>query len=188
MSKFKVGDKVRCNASQFSGDRVVHPGQVCVVTHVDGEHFIAVDNLITNGVPTMYLGAFEIVEEEDKPESLPFDLKTQPWYILVNNEQENKLALEWLFEQGMEWFFGKKVQWYNCKYLTNTRSYNVGVGPHIMHGSDMPVGYEIKLTHKVVTDVQWPTIPVESEKDKAIRELQETIEKAKQQIDELMKH
>lgn len=47
-----------------------------------------------------------ILEYIGEKEMNKFDLKTQPWFICVNNEEESKAAQEWLFEQGMTWWGG----------------------------------------------------------------------------------
>jgi hypothetical protein len=203
--KFRVKDETHCKTLQ---EALFEAGYnwYCdkyVVQHLDCEFLWAEQDGTLSQIKTNDEKFFLNTEEpeytytngkfvpvcDEQPETKPFDLKTQPWYILVNSEKENKLALEWLFEQGMDWNWQKgQILWYGQHYLTNSDAHG-NCCKYIMHGRGaLPKAYEIKLTHKIVTDVQWPTIPVESEKDKAIRELQETIEKAKQQIDELMKH
>jgi len=43
---------------------------------------------------------FNLVKEEPKQ---MFNIKTDPWFIRVNSEEESKVIQDWLFEQGIMW-------------------------------------------------------------------------------------
>jgi len=182
MSKFKIGDKVRCSYKQYFGE---DNGIIGTVTHINGQR-MTVNNLLSHEVDfIMFGGAFELVEEDKTPD---FDLKTMPWVIYVSSEAENKAALEWLFEMGMNWAFSpNEILWYGQEQLTNVGS-DGEIERHIMHGIGKaePEAKEIKLKYETKTSVvgvEWSV--VETEKDKAIRELEETINNAKLQIEAL---
>ena len=118
-----------------------------------------------------------------KEEKNMFNMKTMPWMILVNNEAEFDAVDEWLVGQGYP-SIGCKYPKY-CKYLTNTTS-GGSVADGIMHGGNAASTFrhEIKLNFKTVVDsVEWPV--VESERDKKIRELEESAKKIQEQINEL---
>lgn len=132
---------------------------------------------------TEYTEDFKLYKEEPVKQ---FDLKTQPWFVRVNNEQEFNLLQEWLKEN-----FGTH---YNCGWhpqmmgLTNTTVDGKIYNSYVMWFSDDKSlnqnSNEIKLHFKTALDsVEWPI--VESEEDKKIRELKETIEAAAKQIKEL---
>lgn len=115
-----------------------------------------------------------------------FDMKTQPWFIRINNEEEWDLAQQWLKEN-----FGKAcaATYSPCYSYFLTNKDDTGyIGDHPMHGRKESLAetkrYEIKLTYKTVIDsVIYPE--VETEQQKKIKELKETIRKAQEQIDAL---
>ena len=125
----------------------------------------------------------KVVKEEK--EEMQFDMKKEPWYIRVANEQEYELVQNWLLEN-----YGT-----NCvaeysrefKYLTNTYSGGHVNKSWVMYGSgNKPERQEIKLTFKTVIDsVTFPE--VKTEQQKQIEELEKTILLAKQQIETLKK-
>lgn len=196
--KFEVGQKVKLVNNQAGWFHFVIGDLATVVASAEGlsaaemseKGLVELSDVIEEAYD------WEIVEEEAKS----FDLKTQPWYILVNNTRESEAAEDWLKSQGIVFQFPTQF-FHDFRLFTNISEGSI-VKPYIMADRDQekPHPYlkriqieasEIKLqfeTKTSVTDVQWPTIPVESAKDKAIRELQDTIEKAKQQIAELKKH
>jgi hypothetical protein len=199
--KFEVGQKVKLVNNQAGWFHFVIGDLATVVADTRGLSAaeVAEKGLVELSDVIEEAYDWEIVGEETKP----FDLKTQPWYILVNNTRESEAAEDWLKSQGIDFQFPTQF-FHDFRLFTNISEGSI-VKPYMMADRDQekPHPYlkriqieasEIKLqfeTKTSITDVQWPVIPaepVESEKDKAIRELQETIEKAKQQIDELMKH
>lgn len=183
----KIGDKVRCHHTQvYGGNSSELPvGYEGVVTHVSGM-FIGVDNKLgRTGEPVLNSEVFEIIKEE-KQMSNPsrFNLETQPWKIYVNNEAEYNAANEWLKE--------KLDCSVNCRYfdeiiaISNIDSYDCIRGDLMWLGKNHDLDprvarHEIKLKYKTTVDsVEYPTI--ETDKQRKIRELKETIEKAQQQI------
>lgn len=99
-----------------------------------------------------------ILEYIGEKEMNKFDLKTQPWWIRVNNEEESKATQEWLFEQGMTWCDGGTHIGKTCfKYLTN---YNTdGDFPAGFMWMTLPNEYchtpdkEIKLSFETITKI-----------------------------------
>lgn len=100
-----------------------------------------------------------VIEYLGEKEMNKFDLKTQPWWIRVNNEEESKAAQLWLFEQGMTWRVGDtniRIG-HIYRYLMNISSVGVIDKDGFMHSSRMCDGmlpeYEIKLSFKTTTKV-----------------------------------
>lgn len=119
---------------------------------------------------------------------MEFDIKTMPWFIRMDNlTSSQRLAVgEWLLQ-----FFYSVPNIEHADYYTN-----IGNGSSM--GKDSiywgywgksfskrnPLVKEIKLNFKCVVDsVIYPE--VESEAEKQIQELKDTISKAQQQIEEL---
>lgn len=122
-----------------------------------------------------------------------FNIKQHNWFIRIESRQHCAAVQEWLFEQGVKWQYNTdgKPDHLNSNFLTNTYSDGT-LGKHLYHASMRsaisPKCKEIviKTTTKVVIDeVVYPVI--ETEQQKQIRELKETIEKAQKQIDALEK-
>lgn len=127
-----------------------------------------------------------------------FDLKTQPWHIKVKSPEENYAAQKWLFSQGLTWCNGDvDVDCLHSKILSNyfarQRKVNDIEVNHegFMHGAYPSEfnndDYELELQFEekiVVVDFTFPTVK-ESPEQKKIRELEETIAKAQEQINKL---
>lgn len=179
-SKFKVGDRIiRTSVHLFGG---VKKGEIYTIKKVLSDSNINLEECPIYSYDPAY---FELYKEEPVKQ---FDMKTQPWFIRVNNEQEFDLVQEWLKENfGTVPYFG----WYpQTKGLTNTNIDGKMYSDYVMWFCDdknlNQNTNEIKLRFKTTIDsVEWPI--VESEKDKKIRELQETIKKAEEQLKELHK-
>lgn len=184
MSKFKVGDKVCCvdDSGYHNTDYLVKGS---IYTIVDAYWFECKSGEVSIRDTTAYPEDFKLYKEEPMNQS---DMKTQPWFIRVTNEQEFNLVQEWLKKN-----FGKVYE--NSfvgepMFLTNISALR-GMCHDVFWSSDMDytqslrlVPNEIKVNFKTTIDsVVFPT--VESEKDKKIRELKETIEAAAKQIKEL---
>lgn len=138
-----------------------------------------------NRVPISYCTCFpndwELVEE--KPQ---FDLKKNPWFIRTGTKEKSEAAQKWLFEQGVHWWHGMEIKDHGEKYLTNADSSGV-TSSYILQGrlGAHASAQEIILEFEtVVKSVTYPI--VESEQDKKIKELKETIDKAQQQLEEMM--
>lgn len=181
-SKFKVGDKVRLLVDKTQTHwKFGNKGNVfTVVEYTNPDDYMTEYSIERNWLNIFHADIFEIVEE--------FDLKTQPWFIRVNNEQEFNLVQEWLKENfGTVPYFG----WYpQTKGLMNTNAEGKMYSDYVMWFRDdknlNQNANEIKVNFKTIIDsVEWPV--VESEKDKKIRELKETIKKASEQLEKLQK-
>lgn len=120
----------------------------------------------------------------------PIDMKTMPWYIDLKGATptEREAARQWLQSKGLSIRFadGKWI-----RYLTNTHT-GVFTIPrnYVLWGDEsmriQPRMKEIKLkfeTKSIVHSVEYPQ--VETEAEIKIRELEETINKAKEQITQL---
>ena len=119
-----------------------------------------------------------------------FDLHSNPWYIRVENEEQFNLANEWLKEN-----FGSRLEleYYTyIKFLTNT-TYRGEVRNDLVMWNDFFSAvcsfHEIKFNYKTtIISVECPVVQApETEQQKRIRELKDTIEFASKQLEELMK-
>ena len=170
-----------------NGDRVIRieHGYANVVK---GEQYIVDkhegDNLYLKGISGAYTARSFM-------QATTFQLKNQPWFIAINGKEHSRIAQEWLFEQGVQWeHMGKKVSYTEQAVLTNVDGSGI-IRDYIMHANSVKFkidqgAQEIKVHGhlKMVLDkVELPE--VESEQAKKIRELEDTIQKAQKQIDEL---
>jgi hypothetical protein len=177
---FKIGSTVRCVRIQSAGGKCIEVGYVGKVTHMS-THRLAVDNMLdAKGGTICYYDAFELIKEETKQ---MFNIKTDPWFIRVNSEQEFKIIQDWLQENyGCCLPLSYSVEF---EYLTNTLWTGQVEDAFIMYGQGDPLGTvsrkEIKLTFKTtVNSVEYPE--VNSPQQIQIEALQETISKAAMQI------
>lgn len=123
---------------------------------------------------------------------MSIDLKKDRWFIRVNSVEESIAAQEWLFEQELDWVGSQTLRTDFKKWEGFPKA--IGSG----HSSCRSLGQasvgwwenrdhqEIKLTFKQklsVSDVIYPT--KDSPQQAKIRELEETINKAQQQIKQL---
>lgn len=173
---FKIGDKVKCKNESSTLQLVA--GKVYKITDVC-RHYVKVDKPIDSD-DWCLASRFELVEE--KPQ---FDLKKNPWFIRTGTKEKSEAAQKWLFEQGVHWWHGMEIKDHGEKYLTNADSSGV-TSSYILqgrlgaHASAQEIILEFEI---VVKSVTYPV--VETEQDKKIKELQQTIEKAQKQIEEL---
>lgn len=124
---------------------------------------------------------------------MKIDLKKDRWFIRVNSVEESIAAQEWLFEQGITCWDGVdcSVEHNLPKVLTNYWADNLINRRGFMFSSKLArfiaePQCEIKLIFKQklsVSDVIYPT--KESPQQAKIRELEETINKAKEQLRQL---
>jgi hypothetical protein len=129
-----------------------------------------------------YCSDFEIIEEPS------FNLKTNPWFIRVNSPEESKVVQEWLFSNGVGWIGGNFEAgnlW--AQYLTNINVDGDQRGVIMWSHEDIGIhesAKELKFKFKTVLDsVIFPE--VETEQEKKLKELEETIKKAAKEIQEL---
>jgi hypothetical protein len=172
MSKFKKGDKVIRVNKGFSDMKVGDKGTVVkyISTGVYLEEFVGghdPDNL-------------KLIEEN----KMKFDMKKEPWFIRYNNEEEFNLVQEWLDKNYGEPMDCHYVSY--SKYITNAAEsgYLFETPKYGRNEKIESYAKEIKLTFKTIVDsVEWPE--VESEAQKKIKELEQTINSAKVQIEQL---
>lgn len=123
---------------------------------------------------------------------MSIDLKKDRWFIRVNSIEESIATQEWLLEQGLDWVGSQTLR----TDFKNWEGFPKAIGSG--HSSCRSLGQanvgwwenrdhqEIKLTFKQklsVSDVIYPT--KESPQQAKIRELEETINKAQEQLRQL---
>lgn len=181
MNKFKQGDKVKCNRNLCSG---VDVGDVLEVK----DDFTTTGGLWYAGegfVNTKWLNRADRRLFELVPETPMFDMKTMPWYVQVSNEAEFNAVVEFAKSQGLSPKSDVSGNYSDICFGLFGIVAGDGNGHYLRQKSTLDRD-EIKLTFKTVVDkVEYPA--VESETQKQIRELKETIEKAQQQIIKLEK-
>ena len=175
MNKFKSGDKVKVVSSVLKtywySDKI---GEVFTLyNYIPGFGW----NVVGDSCSYLKECDVELVKEK---EEMQFDMKKNPWFIRVNNKEEFEAAKEWVKSQGIKFKFSE--DWYDQIIAVESDGFALCIRTEA--GEKILNKNEIKLTFKTVIDsVEYPTI--ESEQDKKIKELQETIETAKRQIEEL---
>ena len=122
---------------------------------------------------------------------MSIDLKKDRWFIRVNSVEESIATQEGLLEQGITWWAGLdcSVEHDLTKVLTNYWADNLINRRGFMSSSKLArfiaePQCEIKLTFKQklsVSDVIYPESPQQAK----IRELEDTINKAQQQLKQL---
>lgn len=180
MSKFKAGDKVRVKSaglqSYWYSDQI---GEQYTLLKKDGRNW---------AIKEYECGV--LVEEDIELVVPSFDLHKNPWYIRVENEEQFNLANEWLREN-----FGSNLMvsyWNNVVGITNTDAAG-NIWDHPMwlaerHIQENIFRHELKLNFKTtISSVEYPVVEIETEQQKRIRELKETIDSASKQLEELMK-
>lgn len=125
-------------------------------------------------------------KEEMQFDMKGFDLKTNPWFIRVNNEQEYNAARDWVKSRGLD--FKYSGDYFKGLAAISNHLYSDGrIDDYIYRcdvEDDLSEYQEIKVTFKTVVDSV--TLPeVKTEQQKQIEELEKTILLAQQQIEEL---
>jgi hypothetical protein len=176
MKTFKIGDTVRCVRSQTVDHMVIDVGYGGTITHVSPCGSIAVDNLLSFGSTICSPDAFQLVEKAPT-----FNLKTSPWFIRVNNEEEFNIINEWLeinFGARLLSSYGKHIEYLTNTYLHGDLTHRVMWSTHTSKGTK-----EIKITFETKTTIESVEYPeTRTQQEVAIEELEATIELAKQQI------
>lgn len=123
---------------------------------------------------------------------MSIDLKKDRWFIRVNSVEESIAAQEWLFKQGLGWNGRKTLRtdfqhWEGFqKAIGSGHAYCRSLGQARVGWWENRDHQEIKIIFKQklsVADVIYPT--KESPQQAKIRELEETINKAKEQLRQL---
>lgn len=113
------------------------------------------------------------------------------WFIRVANAEQAKAVQEWAFEQGFGWSGSKTIRkdlrlWEIPAAIGHGHFDGMGLGQASVDYWIANGHKEIKVTFKTAVDKVVLT-EVESLQQKQIRELQETIAKAQEQIESLKK-
>ena len=116
-------------------------------------------------------------------------LRENAWYIKPKNPAESEAAHKWLFEHGVEWWNGKYVQLTEKMYLANVHT-DGDISPYLMQTDNREgVHYsaqEVKIEFEtIVKSVTLPSVPMKSEQEIKIEEIEDIISKAYEQIKQL---
>lgn len=182
MNEFKIGDKaiLKVPIGNF---------------HVPGDVIEAIQDkeaapgwFLANGKANVdwmnrYPEYFEPVKDEK--ESTAKWLKENRWFIRTGTKERSELVQEWLFEHGYVWFVQGSVPSYlESKYLCNVCIDGSIIGDILQTSNSQHIhkdAQEIILEFQTtIKSVKLPA--VETEQEKEIRELQETIDKASARI------
>ena len=187
MQEFNIGNRVVCvcrdeyNWYKIGSEFTIRSGSF--VDHGDDTVCYLVEEFSDDGI-WIQGNHFNLVKEEPKQ---MFNIKSDPWFIRVNSEQEFEVIQDWLQEN-----YGEKIRanyGTHMKWLTNTQcDGHINSKLLVMHGRGNPLETtsrkEIKLTFKTTIDsVEYPV--VESEQQIKMKQLQETIDKAARELKEL---
>lgn len=187
MLKHKVGEIVTLN-SKVDGDLQgnFRPGVQVKIENLCDKFPCPSDNhytvrLVSNSNEVWWIKDSEIEEPKQM-----FNIKTDPWFIRINSEQEFNVIQDWLEEN----YGCSLITSYNpaIEYLTNTSCTGQSEEAFVMHGRGNPLKTpsrkEIKLTFKTTIDsVQYPEM--ETEQQIKMKQLQETIDRAARELKEL---
>ncbi|WCO82025.1 hypothetical protein vBPpSSYP_43 [Pseudomonas phage vB_PpS_SYP] len=175
---FKKGDRI-VRTGGDGGFGMVH-GNTYTVSKCDA------DNVIVDEIPNEAWSPEYFVLAESQ-----FDVKKDPWYVIVSNREEAKLVQSWLFEQGLQWQSGGATHSHlGERVLTNDsgcdRIFHASFG--VIEKKKARGSKELKFSFKRELVIDKVTLPdVESPQQKQIKELEETIRKASEQIEQLKK-
>ena len=186
MREFNIGDKVVCvcrnddNWYKIGSEFTIRSDSF--VDRTDDEVCYLVEEFSNNKI-WIQGNHFELIKEEPKQ---MFNIKTDPWFIRVNSEEEFEVIQDWLEEN----YGCSLITSYNpaIEYLTNTSCTGQTEEAFVMHGAGDPLKKktrkEIKLTFKTtIYSVEYPV--VETEQEIKMKQLQETIDKAARELKEL---
>ena len=113
---------------------------------------------------------------------MQFDLKTQPWFIRVANEQEFNSARDFVQSKGFDFIYSES--WY-AGLVGICHDSKDDDGVYRLHsGDDVSAHQEIKITFKTVIDfVSFPQM--KTEQQLKIEQLEATIARAAEEIKQL---
>lgn len=175
---FKIGDKVRVKSAELPtywyASRI---GEVFTLVEYDKSND---DWLVEEADAYLGVDDIELVSQ--------FDLKKNPWFIRTGTKEKSEAAQKWLFGQGMDWMCNDSVVYARDNQVLSNVSRIGDVEPFFMwcidgepHKPAKEIILEFETTVKSVT---YPSIEIEQ--CKKIKELKETIDKAQQQLEEMM--
>lgn len=119
---------------------------------------------------------------------MEFDMMKTKWHIDMNGmTSEERIAIYSLLvgKYGVE---NVPTVTPRTFFYTNWREYGVGWENRVYYGADISKTEEVKSSKEIRIDFKKVAVsvsPIETEQEKKIRELEKTIEKAQQQIQEL---
>jgi hypothetical protein len=175
---FKKGDRI-VRTGCDGGFGMVH-GNTYTVSKCDA------DNVIVDEIPNEAWSPSYFTLAENQ-----FNVKKDPWYVIVNNHEESKLVQSWLFKQGLHWQAGDSTHLHlGERVLTNDegcdRIFHASMG--VIEKKKAKGSKELIFSFKHELVIDKVTLPdVESPQQKQIKELEETIRKASEQIEQLKK-
>lgn len=170
MNEFKIGDKLRLKFDGLGPNVPANSVLTCIEDDEPVDGFRLSGEEVSIRWANSHKDYFELITGK---ESTAKWLKENAWFIRTGSPEKSFAVQEWLFDHGMEWHNGEQAFFnYKEQYLGN-------VGDTF--GTSGGAGKEVTLEFETI--VKSFTLPaVETEQEKKIRELQETIDKASAQI------
>ena len=175
---FKKGDKVKCNDGVYSSECILTVSHIERDEGGESRYDLLGFSEDSHKCGEWYAYHFELVQEKEQM----FDMKKEPWFIRVENEQEFNAARKWL-DENFGYYLDTEYMTYIVG-LSNTDDFG-GICSYVMwmaeHSLKTTERYETKLEFKAVVDSV--TLPeVKTEQQRQIEELEKTILLAQQQI------
>lgn len=179
MEKFKKGDIVRCVRPISSTNYLVLGKNYTV------EAFLSsIDMVVVQGLPYQWNACrFELVKRE-------FCIKTDPWFIRINNEEEFNVAKQFLNNKGLAFSprggslcYNKSFK-YLCLYEVGSTFTQTNV---VVFGDNGEK--EIKLTFKNTIEldkIEYPEVELpKSERQVEIKKIEEEMRKLADRLNKL---
>lgn len=187
MSYFNIGDKVVCVCKdEDNWYKIGSEFTIRSAPFVDTQDNTVCYHIKEEPSDSVWIQGSQFKLTKEEPKQM-FNIKTDPWFIRVNSEEEFEVIQDWLEEN-----YGEKIRanyGTHMKWLTNTQcDGHINSKLLVMYGSGEPLATtprkEIKLTFKTTIDsVQYPEM--ETEQQIKMKQLQETIDKAARELKEL---
>ena len=186
MSYFNIGDKVVCVCKdEDNWYKIGSEFTIRSAPFVDTQDNTVCYHIKEEPSDSVWIQGSQFKLTKEEPKQM-FNIKTDPWFIRVNSEQEFEVIQDWLEEN----YGSILISNYSTafKYLTNTADDGQVEEAFVMHGQGNPLETtsrkEIKLTFKTTIDsVTFPEM--ETEQQIKMKQLQETIDKAARELKEL---
>ena len=132
MQEFNIGDKVVCvcrnddNWYKIGSEFTIRSDSF--VDRTDDEVCYLVEEFSNNKI-WIQGNHFELIKEEPKQ---MFNIKTDPWFIRVNSEEEFEVIQDWLEENYGAWLSSSYYS--RMAYLTNSYEDGEVQNSFVMHG------------------------------------------------------